>query len=467
MSSKTAILAVRIVTDAKDATQGYKQAETSAAAFESSLNKVAIASAAALAGIVAMAVQAGNAASNLQQASGAVESVFGAQAAAVDKLADNAARAVGLSERAYKETAAVLGAQLKNMGVSTDQLVGQTDSLITKGADLAATFGGSTADAVSALSSLLRGERDPIERYGVSIKQADINSRLASLGLTGLTGDAARAAETQATLALLTEQTADATGMFAAESDTAAGSQQIANALYEEALATLGEGLLPLMVWGAVVAGDLAEGFAQNSEFLTPLIIAFGGFVAILASGILAIKAYRAIAEVATAAQLLWNVAMTANPIGLVIIAVGLLIAIIVLMVTHWEEVGAVAQDVIDNIVGWIEGLIGWITDGINGLARLFGMQSDLVKFDGFGGQIEHTGEPGFAAAEVDPGTGGWPTWAATPTTPSPQTQTGDTFVFNISGALDAQSTARQIREIVQDDQRRRGSLAAGGQSAW
>lgn len=42
---------------------------------------------------------------------------------------------------------------------------------------------------------------------------------------------------------------------------------------------------------------------------------------------------------IATAAQWLWNAAMTANPIGLVIIGIAALIAIIVLVVTHWTQI--------------------------------------------------------------------------------------------------------------------------------
>jgi hypothetical protein len=46
---------------------------------------------------------------------------------------------------------------------------------------------------------------------------------------------------------------------------------------------------------------------------------------------------------VATATQWLLNAAMTANPIGLIIVAVAALIAIIVLLVKHWDSfVGAI-----------------------------------------------------------------------------------------------------------------------------
>lgn len=194
-----------------------------------------------------LAVASIKSASAVEQAFGATESVFGKYAATVEKSAKGAASTVGLAQSEYANLANVLGSQLKNMGTSADQLAPKTDALIKQGADLAATFGGTTADAVSAVSSLLKGERDPIERYGVSIKAADVAARLQAQGLGKLTGPAKTAAEAQATLALLTEQTTAAQGAFTRESGTAAGQQQRLTAMWENAKATLGAGLLPIV----------------------------------------------------------------------------------------------------------------------------------------------------------------------------------------------------------------------------
>jgi hypothetical protein len=184
-------------------------------------------------------------ASELEQSVGAVTSVFKDDSELIIGYAKDAANAVGLSRSSYQKFATVVGAQLKNLGVRVDDVAPKTNDLITLGADLAAQFGGSTSDAVAALSSLLRGERDPIERYGVSLKQVDINARLASWGMSDLTGEAEKQATIQATLSLLWEQTADAQGTFNRESDTFAHKQQVANALLEETQTRLGEMLLP------------------------------------------------------------------------------------------------------------------------------------------------------------------------------------------------------------------------------
>src|SRR4029077_12446310 len=128
--------------------------------------------------------------------------------------ADDSATRLGLSKNAYFELAAGAGAQLQGMGFSAGDAAKKTDELTSRGADLAATFGGTTKDAMEAIGSLMRGETDPIEKYGVSIKASDIAARLAATGQDKLTGAAKKNATAQATLAMLTEQTKDATGAF-------------------------------------------------------------------------------------------------------------------------------------------------------------------------------------------------------------------------------------------------------------
>ena len=216
---------------------------------------VQIASQAAVAGL-RYGMESVGLASELEQSVGAISAVFKDQAPIIDAFSKNAATDVGLARGAYQQFATVVGAQLKNLGVPMDQVGQKTNDLITLGADLSAQFGGSTSDAVSALSSLLRGERDPIERYGVSIKQVDIDARKTAMGLDELTGEADRQAEIAATLGILWEQTADAQGTFFRETDTYAHKTQVLNAQLADAKTRLGEALLPAMTSVADYAGN-------------------------------------------------------------------------------------------------------------------------------------------------------------------------------------------------------------------
>jgi hypothetical protein len=254
VAGRPATLKVEILGDAKGLGRGTAEAEGKLSRLGGAARKVgkviAVGLAAGAAAVGALAVASVKAASDQEQAFGALDSVYGKNSATVKRWANDAADAVGLSATSYANLSAVVGSQLKNMGRSTSEAAGESDKLIKMGADLAATFGGSVSDAVGAVGSLLRGERDPIERYGVAIKQADIDAQLARDGLTGLTGAALRQAEANATLTLLTKQTADAQGAFGRESNTLAGQTERLKAEFDNAKAALGSRLLPALATG-------------------------------------------------------------------------------------------------------------------------------------------------------------------------------------------------------------------------
>lgn len=225
---------------AEDATDGIgRKAKLAGAAVGAALAVGAIAAGKFAISAVAMA-------SDAEQSMGAVESVFGKATEAVIKFTDDSAMRLGLSKNDYRELAAVVGSQLQSMGKSQQESAKETDKLIGIGADLAATFGGSVSDAVAAVGSLLRGERDPIERYGVAIKDADIKARLAALGQDELTGAALKTATANATLSLLTDQTKNSLGAFGREANTLAGTQERLRARLDDVKTSLGEKLLPI-----------------------------------------------------------------------------------------------------------------------------------------------------------------------------------------------------------------------------
>lgn len=184
-------------------------------------------------------------AANLEQSVGAIETVFKGAAPQMLAWADSAATAVGLTKNEYSELGTLIGTQLKNGGTAMDELAPKTNNLIGLGADLSSMFGGSTADAVGALSSALKGERDPIEKYGVSLNQAGVDAKAAELGFTKVGGALSAEANQAATLAIIMDQTADAHGNFASEADTLSHKQQVLNAMWEDGKTRIGAALVP------------------------------------------------------------------------------------------------------------------------------------------------------------------------------------------------------------------------------
>ena len=195
--------------------------------------------------VVKLGKDAIGAASDLQQSSGAIETVFKGNAGTMHTWAAGAATSVGLTKNEFNELGTLIGTQLKNGGTAMADLAPKTNQLITLGADLSSMFGGSTKEAVEALSSALKGERDPIERYGVSLNQAKIDAEAAHLGFKKVGGSLSTEANQAATLSLIMKQTADAHGNFGRESDTLAHQQQVLKASLGNVSAELGTKLLP------------------------------------------------------------------------------------------------------------------------------------------------------------------------------------------------------------------------------
>lgn len=205
-------------------------------------------------------------AAELEQSIGGVEAVFGDLAGTILDASKVAAENVGLSERAYQQLAARLGGQLQTFGFSADEAVQKTQDLIVVGADLAATYGGTVAEAIEAISALLRGESNPIERYAIAINQTAINARAMELGLAASTTQVDFHAKAVAALDLLYEQAARSQGQFAREAGTASGQQERLRAEFENMRAEIGMELLPIFTELMETGRDLIPVFKEMAS---------------------------------------------------------------------------------------------------------------------------------------------------------------------------------------------------------
>jgi hypothetical protein len=214
------------------------------------------------AGLAKSAQKAGE----LEQAVGGTQAVFKESAGVIDQFAKSAARSMGLSERAFREATTRIGGSLKGLGFETDDAADRAVELTGVAADLAATYGGTTAEAVDALGAAFRGEADPAERFNLFLNQTRVNAKAVALGLAESESAVSANAKAQATLALILEQSADAQGQFSREADTLIGKQQIATAEAENASAALGEGFVPVMEKVSEAISAAATGFSELDD---------------------------------------------------------------------------------------------------------------------------------------------------------------------------------------------------------
>lgn len=231
--------------------------------------------------------KAGQSAADLEQAVGGTEAVFKDASGTIDDFASNAASKMGLSERAFREATTRFGGSLQGVGFAADAAAEKAIELTGTAADLAATFGGTTAEAVDALAAAMRGEADPAERFNLRLNQTAVNAKAVEMGLADSTSSVDANAKAQATLQLITEQSADAQGQFAREAGTAAGQMQIANAEFENAKAALGQSVAPIMADVAGKLASLSQGFKSANESSGGLLskLAAYGTIGLIAGG--------------------------------------------------------------------------------------------------------------------------------------------------------------------------------------
>lgn len=264
--------------------KGIKQAQNQFNGLSKSfggLAKVAAGAFAAIGGAAAFGTIV-KGASNLEQQLGALRAVFGNQAADVQEFAEGMS-GFGLSTAEAAQNAALLGSQLLGLGLSQGDAITKTKELQVLAADLAATYGGTTTEAVSALSAVFRGEYNQVERYGVALRKSDINARVAADGMAGLTGEALKQAEAQAGLSLIFEKTTVAQGQATREANTFAGQMAELEATFKNVRDEIGMEVLPVIV---DLIKELKPLVIQLAPILSKLLQALSPIIVTLAQSI-------------------------------------------------------------------------------------------------------------------------------------------------------------------------------------
>src|SRR5690606_16614853 len=108
--------------------------------------------------LVALGASSFRAAADLEQAVGGTEAVFGRLSDRIEEVAKTSAESMGLSENEFRLATTAIGGQLKRMTGDLGLAADSSIELVRVAADLAATYGGTTKEAVDALGAAFRGE---------------------------------------------------------------------------------------------------------------------------------------------------------------------------------------------------------------------------------------------------------------------------------------------------------------------
>jgi len=228
--------------------QAAGQAGTATVRMRDQLTSVGTVAKAALAGVAVHAVgqfvsSSVAAARDLGESINAINKVFGDFGDSIHEFGLVSAQAVGLSTREFNSLATVTGALLKNMGLDMGEVSNQTIRLTTRASDLASVFNTDVSDALGAINAGLRGETEPLRRFGITLSDAEVRAKAVELGLAATTAEVDKHGKAVAALELIYEQSSAAQGDFLQTSDDLANSQRRAAAEFENSQAAFGQAL--------------------------------------------------------------------------------------------------------------------------------------------------------------------------------------------------------------------------------
>ena len=202
----------------------------------------------ATAAVAAFAYKSIQKASDFNEAISKNTVVFGAISKEVENFAQTANRALGLSETAALKAAGTFATFGKSAGLAGKDLSDFSTNLVTMAADLASFNNTSVDEAINALGSALRGEAEPLRKYGVLLDDVTLKAAATELGI--YSGNKALTAQQKVLAAqkVIFDQTADAQGDFSRTSTGLAAQQKILGATLENIQTNLGQAFLPIFL---------------------------------------------------------------------------------------------------------------------------------------------------------------------------------------------------------------------------
>jgi hypothetical protein len=318
-----------------------------------------------LGGLGVVAKKATDAARDLGESQNAVNVVFGKGAKQIHAFAKVADKEAGLSMKQLNELVTPIGAMLQNTGDSAEEAAEKSIVLARRAADMASVFNVDVKEALAAIQAGLRGEADPLERFGVGLSDAAVKAQVLEAGLAKTEKQITNGDKATGRYALILAQTTKLHGDFKNTSDSVANSARINAAAQENLQAKIGTGLLPVMQMYQGIVSKATGFMAGHTTGVKVAAVVLGGLAATVIAVNGAMMAYRALVIAVRAATALWtaaqwllNAALTANPIGAVVVAIAALAAGVLIAYNRSETF----RKIVDRLREAFEGVVSFVT---------------------------------------------------------------------------------------------------------
>lgn len=273
-------LYVKLGIDRNEFDNGLKEAKKDTLSFGNSVKSVF--SGTLLADFVKQAGQAAiqfgkeslQVASDLQEVQNVVDVTFGDGASTINAWAKAAKNSFGMGELNAKRFAGTMGAMLKSMGMTDEQTMDMSQSLVQLAGDMASFYNLDHQTAFDKIRAGISGETEPLKQLGINMSVANLEAYAMSQGIDKAYNSMTQAEQAALRYNYLLESTAGAQGDFARTSESYANQIKIFSENIADIKARLGQSLLdfitPALIsfneWYADIAGTSVEEQMEGIE---------------------------------------------------------------------------------------------------------------------------------------------------------------------------------------------------------
>ncbi len=214
--------------------------------------------------------------SDLTEVQNVVDVTFPNMSAQVDKFAQSALKASGLSETMAKQYTGTFGAMAKAFGFNEKQAYDMGTALTSLTADVASFYNLSQDEAYTKLKSVFTGETESLKDLGVVMTQTALDSYALANGYGKTTAQMTEAEKVSLRYAFVQQQLSAASGDFARTSGSWANQVRVLSLQIDSLKASIGQGLINLFtpiiqavntLLGKLVT--LANAFKAFTELIT------------------------------------------------------------------------------------------------------------------------------------------------------------------------------------------------------
>ena len=360
-------IVISIGADTKDAITGIAKVNTALGKsatkmekFSAGVKKATIPATAALGALGIAATRAAMKASDLEETMNKVDAVFGDANQSIKDFARTAPDALGQTEQQALDAATTFGVFGKAANLSGQSLTDFSTQLTVLSSDLASFYNEDPAAVIEALGAGLRGEAEPLRRFGVLLDDATLKAKAFEMGIYEGTGTLTQQQKVLAAQQVILAQTTDAQGDFAKTADGAANQLRIFKANAEQLQTEMGAALLPTLKSTVTAMSNMARLARENQTTLKILVGAVAALSAAVIAARIAIFAYETTVKAAALANTMFSASAATLAGRLRLLRLGALGAAAAIAAVALESNGASKKfskyyDELENTENWIE----------------------------------------------------------------------------------------------------------------